>query len=202
MLGVSLLAFSGMVIFGSITSVDGARFINNTRSFRAPAAYINSVPVWQIKPVAPIPPQDLMCPMNVKRCPDGSYKPRTGARCEFASCGGQTSAVITAPSIYSLNPSTGPKGTLVTMYGNGFTPTGNRIKFGNLGSEQNPRYNINSSDGTTLTFTVPYSSYSSCLDFTPRCLIAQIVTRPGNYQVSVLNANGNSNAVTFSVVAK
>lgn len=103
------------------------------------------------------------------------------------------------PVINSLSPSAGPKGTNVTIGGSGFTLTGNKIKFGNLGSENNPQYAVYSYSGTTLTFTVPYSNYVACWDSYPRCMVPAKTTQPGSYQVSVINANGQSNAMTFTV---
>src|SRR3989344_7928325 len=103
------------------------------------------------------------------------------------------------PIIDSLSPSAGPKGTSITIIGSGFTLTGNKIKFGNLGSENNPQYSLYSYSGTTLTFTVPYSNYLACWYSFPRCMVPAKITQPGSYQVSVINANGQSNAVTFTV---
>ncbi len=38
-------------------------------------------------PPPPPPTADMvMCPADVKTCPDGSYVSRTGPRCEFAAC--------------------------------------------------------------------------------------------------------------------
>lgn len=42
-------------------------------------------------PEAPPPPalqeeDRLVCPADVKECPDGSFVSRTGPRCEFAAC--------------------------------------------------------------------------------------------------------------------
>lgn len=42
-------------------------------------------------PEAPPPPalreeDRLVCPADVKACPDGSFVSRTGPRCEFAAC--------------------------------------------------------------------------------------------------------------------
>lgn len=83
---------------------------------------------------------------------------------------------FTKLAITSLRPISGPVGTSVTITGSGFTTngTGNRIKFGNLGSEENPSYNLNSADGKTLVFTVPSSNYFACWFFkgeVPPCTI-------------------------------
>jgi hypothetical protein len=101
--------------------------------------------------------------------------------------------------IQYLQPNSGVIGSNVTIVGSGFTPTGNRVKFGNLGSENNPSYSVNSSNGTTITFAVPSGNYLPCWYSTPRCLVAMYLTQPGDYVVSVINANGTSNEVVFTV---
>jgi rhodanese-related sulfurtransferase len=37
-------------------------------------------------PAAPTPEEPVMCTMEAKACPDGSYVSRTGLHCEFAAC--------------------------------------------------------------------------------------------------------------------
>ena len=101
--------------------------------------------------------------------------------------------------ITSLQPKSGPIGAIVTIRGKGFTATGNKVKFGNLGSEDNPAYNLTSPDGRTIAFTVPAGNYLSCWFTVPTCSAPAIRTQPGNYGVSVINANGTSNEVPFTV---
>jgi peptidoglycan hydrolase-like protein with peptidoglycan-binding domain len=108
-------------------------------------------------------------------------------------------AVTTAPTISSLNPSYGPAGTTVTMTGSGFTATGNKIKFGDLGVEASPNYSVNSTDGRTITFMVPTTNYMRCWDAIPRCLAPMMAITAGTFMVSVTNANGTSNALPFTV---
>ncbi|MBU6414830.1 peptidoglycan-binding protein [Patescibacteria group bacterium] len=110
------------------------------------------------------------------------------------------SSTIVAPTISSLQPTSGSVHTPVIITGSGFTATGNKVKFGNLGSENDPAFSLNSSDGKTLVFTVPSSNYLSCWSATPRCLAPAMMTQPGLYAVSVMNANGMSNAAQFSVI--
>ena len=105
------------------------------------------------------------------------------------------------PSITVLSPSSGVIGTQVTITGTGFTATGNKLSFGALGVENSPNYNNLSSNGTTITFTVPYSNYFACWDLTPACMIAATMISPGTYPVSITNANGTSNAVNFTVTS-
>jgi len=105
-------------------------------------------------------------------------------------------------AVTSLRPTSGPVGTNVTITGSGFTATGNKIKFGNLGSQDNPSYSLNSFDGRTLTFTVPLSDYYACWfskSEVPPCTVPATSTQPGAYGVSVINANGTSNEILFTV---
>lgn len=110
-----------------------------------------------------------------------------------------TVVVTSAPSISSMTPSSGPTGTVVTITGSGFTPTGNKIKFGNLGVEDSPEYSLTSQNGTSLTFTVPTGNYMSCWSSIPSCGAPGYATQPGDYSVSVSNSNGTSNQRTFTV---
>lgn len=111
-----------------------------------------------------------------------------------------TSGITQSPAISALSPVSAAVGTQVTITGSGFTSTGNKIKFGDLNTELNPSYSLNSTNnGTTLTFTVPTSRYYACSAGNPPCLVAQYLTPPGVYPVSVTNANGTSNTVNFTV---
>lgn len=114
-----------------------------------------------------------------------------------ATCSGSTSA--SPVSISSINPNSGILGSTVTLSGTGFTATGNKIQFGSLGSENNPQYSVSSTDGKTLTFIVPGSNYYSCWSSQPACQIPISLTQPGTYSVTVINANGTSNSIPFSV---
>ena len=100
-----------------------------------------------------------------------------------------------------LSPYSGPVGTQITIKGSGFTSTGNKIKFGDLGSENNSSYSLNSFDGKTLVFNVPSSNYMSCWYSNPACMTAAYLTQPGTYEVSVTNANGTSNVLNFAVTS-
>ncbi|MBU6214283.1 peptidoglycan-binding protein [Patescibacteria group bacterium] len=113
---------------------------------------------------------------------------------------GSVAPSSTAPVISSISPALGAVGTMVTLSGSGFTATGNKIKFGNLGIESNPAYNLNSADGKTLSFTIPSSNYVPCWNTFPRCMTTLgVMIASGTYPVSVINANGTSNSVTFTL---
>lgn len=100
------------------------------------------------------------------------------------------------PTISSLLPTTGPAGTQVVITGVNFTTTDNTIKMGNyqVGS-------VNSTDGKTLSFTVP-QSFSNC-NYTAAygyCTNVYIPVNAGDYQVTVTNSKGTSNSQTFSII--
>jgi len=82
------------------------------------------------------------------------------------------------PVITSLLPSKGPVGTVVTINGSTFTATGNSVNFAGMIAAAN----ISSADGKTLVFGVPGGT---------SCQIGETCA------VSVTNANGTSNEVSF-----
>jgi hypothetical protein len=91
------------------------------------------------------------------------------------------------PSIAYLSPTSGGVGTTVVVYGSGFSASGNSVHFG-----PGVIANLLSSDGRTLSFTVP--SYLSGYGSQPVTL--------STYQVSVVNAYGvQSNQVPFTVTS-
>jgi hypothetical protein len=103
------------------------------------------------------------------------------------------------PSVAALSPTSGSVGTDVAVTGEGFTSSTNTIRFG-----AGYINGLNSSDGVTLRFTVPQgqnlcpptnglpSAVGPCPGAYPR-------VTPGSYTISVMNANGASNDLTFTV---
>lgn len=137
----------------------------------------------------------VACTMEAKLCPDGSYVGRSGPQCAFAECPPvvATTTPHTVVSIGSLAPRSGVVGTSVTIRGSGFT-SDNTILFGS-----GVVIHVPSKNGTSLTFEVPNGLTPACFYSTPRCLVATRMTTPGDYAVSVRNAHGTSNAITFTV---
>ncbi|MDO8514148.1 MAG: peptidoglycan-binding protein [bacterium] len=91
------------------------------------------------------------------------------------------------PSLTYLNPNSGAVGATVTVYGSGFSTTGNTVRFGN-----GIITNIGSGDGHTMTFTVP----SQLVGYG-----TQVMTL-GTYNVSVSNSQGyTSNSLPFTVTS-
>ncbi len=127
----------------------------------------------------------------------GYVGPRT--RAKLNALYGCTITTQPTIKINYLQPNSGVVGGSVTIMGNGFTPTGNKIKFGSLGIENNPSYSLNSSDGNTIIFTVPSSNYLAC--WANGCMAPAYLTQPGNYMVSVINSNGTSNEISFAVIS-
>jgi hypothetical protein len=94
------------------------------------------------------------------------------------------------PFIAQMIPTSGPVGTGVTLSGSGFTLRGNTLWFGPGSIED-----LGSPDERTLPFTVPdgYNlPYAGA--FPP--------VQPGPHEVRVVNANGTSNSVVFTVTGR
>ncbi len=108
----------------------------------------------------------------------GSYNPYTTTYCP---------PNVNTPYINYLNPTSGAVGSAVTVYGSGFSPTGNTVHFGG-----GVITGVNSSDGRTLTFVVPSQLVGPSATF----------VTVGTYNVSVSNFSGyTSNSVSFSVTS-
>lgn len=100
-----------------------------------------------------------------------------------------------APTISQLSPSSGPTSTQVTITGTGFTATNNIVYFDRASIS-----NLNSSNGTSLTFTVPSGAPGGCGPTPTSPCWSPTVFQPGVfYKVYVSNANGNSNSANFFV---
>lgn len=93
-----------------------------------------------------------------------------------------------SPTATSIAPSSGPYGTVVTVYGSGFTRYNNSINYAGRTSIVN---GVESANGTSLQFTIPATPCSSGM------MCAQVVMQPGTYSVSVTNQNGVSNSINF-----
>ena len=106
----------------------------------------------------------------------------------YSNCGTTVSTNnITAPTESYLSPISGGTGTAVTVFGSGFTSTGNAVHFGT-----GVISNLISTDGQTLSFTVP----------TQLVGFGNQNTGLGIYNVSVTNGNGyTTNTVPFTVTS-
>jgi hypothetical protein len=120
----------------------------------------------------------------------------------------------TIPAITAIQPDTGVIGTKVVITGTGFTARDNNVAF-RLEPEDSPERfkvgyinNIVSRDGKTIEFTVP-EVLGVCAFPLPEnkggptvgCPTIALVFKPGTYTypVFVINQNGTSNSVNFTV---
>jgi hypothetical protein len=121
---------------------------------------------------------------------------------------GTTGTTDSRPKIVSLTPMSGKVGDVITIKGMNFDSTSNIITFGPSagrhhvdGSPDNQISAISSSDGMTLTFLVPASGPSGqlCTQSDQCVAISAVHTVPGSYAVSIVNKNGLSNTMMFTV---
>src|SRR3989344_6058790 len=102
------------------------------------------------------------------------------------------------PTIANIMPRTGPVGTTITITGSGFTPTKNSLHFGSGMAYIN---DLGSHEGQTLRLILP-ETFDVCDPNGENCVGFINIVSVGTYQISIINANGSSNTVTFSVTAQ
>lgn len=112
------------------------------------------------------------------------------------------------PRITSITPASGKPATVAQIKGVNFDSKANVITFGpskglhrSDGTADNQVANIASSDGSTLSFSVPTALESGNLcDQSNTCaLYGPTSIKPGTYMVTVVNKNGLSNEFSFVV---
>ncbi|NJD54399.1 MAG: hypothetical protein FIB07_16240 [Candidatus Methanoperedens sp.] len=124
------------------------------------------------------------------------------------------SNATTTPAITAIQPHTGTIGTKVVITGTGFTARDNNIAF-RLAPEDAPAAgykvgyinNLVSRDGRTIEFVIP-ELLGACAFPLPQttpvtvCPAIGILFKPGTqtYPVFVVNQNGTSNSVNFTVL--
>lgn len=112
------------------------------------------------------------------------YSYGTNCGCAYGGYGCSNSGT---PTVTFLSPNSGTAGTSVSVFGSGFSSTGNSVHFGN-----GIITNINSTDGHGVSFTVP----SQITGYGSQPLVV------GTYNVSVTNASGiTSNTLPFIVTS-
>ncbi|MBU1043639.1 MAG: hypothetical protein KJ915_04485 [Candidatus Omnitrophica bacterium] len=113
-----------------------------------------------------------------------------------------------SPFISSISTSSGRVGNQVTIYGRGFNNNvcntysclnNNNFSSSTINFGMSIIPSTYSTDGTSLTFTIPSYTNSACLYSTPACVIPQYQIIPGTYPIFITNTNGISNTVNFSV---
>ena len=96
------------------------------------------------------------------------------------------------PQAIAIIPASGPAGPSypiqATIRGTNFAPAGNTVRFGPVTLPDLP----SSDGGTMITFSVPKQVES-------RGEVPPMVIPPGDYLVTVTNAHGLSNALTFTL---
>jgi hypothetical protein len=100
------------------------------------------------------------------------------------------------PAVARIQPSPAAVGDEITITGSGFTPTDNALKIG-----AGYVYKLASSDSTSIRLTLP-PYLGVCAPGQEICVALALAMAPGDYKVSVLNANGTSNDVSFQVITK
>ena len=189
-------------------SIDGSEYSGRTSVFGESTA--SAVTGFQEKYR-----EEVLTPIGLKYGTGYVGKATRAKLNQLYGCGGGT---MIAPQINSMYPQSGPVGTQITLAGTGFTPN----KLGGCEGVTYPHACDPSSIGTntvyfgpatilpwgwdiplfggkTLMFPVP-DGYSPCPNSNPACgAFAQL--QPGIYTVSVSNANGTSNEVSFTVTS-
>jgi hypothetical protein len=114
-----------------------------------------------------------------------------------------------AAKLYSVSPTSGPTGTVVSIRGFGFSKTNTILLSGNVAAREVP---ITSSVAIacttdpschgginqTITFTVPDSIAPYCPPGSMCPMYMRVVT-PGEYTISVRNDAGESNTLPFTI---
>ena len=99
------------------------------------------------------------------------------------------------PHLDSLTPTMGPIGTQVTVHGTGFTAEDNLVLFDGFGAIPH----VASSNGTTITFTVPESLDPYCRFINPPCGHPSVHVARKRYQITVQNSQGITGTLSFTV---
>lgn len=115
-----------------------------------------------------------------------------------------SSVGLATPVIIGVNPTSVAVQQPVSLTGSGFTVNSlNHIIFKLNGATYLMNtLGINSNDGTTLSFIMPANLLQTCpVTNTPvNCNSVNVPTPVGNYQVSVINANGASNSINLDII--
>lgn len=100
------------------------------------------------------------------------------------------------PFISAIKPSFGAIGREVTIEGKGFTSTGNSIKFRN-----GYLNNLKSDNRRIIRFVIP-QTLSACPPTSEVCIQVALSLSSGEYDLSVINENGVSNSVRFTIAER
>ncbi len=128
---------------------------------------------------------------------DGSSLAVNNATTPAAAVMGDGTTQNHTPTITSVSPTSGLLESQATLTGTNFTSTNNDVYFGGH------KISINSSSANSIVFRVPTALAPICSS-TPGTMCPnnlQAVT-PGVYPVKIVNANGTSNEVNYTVTAR
>lgn len=121
---------------------------------------------------------------------------------------GTTGTTDIRPKITSISPAQGKVGDIAQITGVNFDATTNVITFGPSkglhkpdGTPDNQVASIGAANGTVLSFKVPTAIESGMLcDQSNKCATyGPSATKPGVYEVTVVNKNGLSNTYSYTV---
>lgn len=107
------------------------------------------------------------------------------------------SPASSTPVLNSISPISGPVGTTIVLRGNGFL-SDNKVLFSGNVAAPDAQLTYFNTDGQSLTITVPSGIGPDC-KANEACPMYERLVTPGIYTVTVENANGTSNALSFSV---
>ena len=127
---------------------------------------------------------------------DGIVGVQTRAHIFAVGCSDKT------PKLGTITPLTGPTGTVVTITGYNFTPTGNIVHFSIGGISNISSAVIPSTAGgpalQQLSFTVPSSIGPYCKPDQACAMYLQLLNA-GTYPIYIENANGISDGASFTI---
>lgn len=139
----------------------------------------------------------------------GLVGPMTRAAIARLNCSPAQPPVSTSPSLYFLSPTSGVAGNTLSITGFGLTGD-NTVLFDGLVAARNVPITSTiavacTTDPScrggirqTLTFSVPTSLSPNCPTGSMCPMFVRLLT-PGNYSVTIMNSNGTSNALSFTV---
>jgi hypothetical protein len=144
----------------------------------------------------------------------GYVGPLTRALIQNISCGTNpvpTPTPTSSVSLYNESPTSGAVGTTVSITGFGFTSSNTILMDGSVAASNVPisssiaiacttNPSCHGGINQTLTFTIPNSLAPYCAPGTACPMYMRLLT-PGQYNITVLNQNGTSNALSFTVTS-
>ncbi len=143
--------------------------------------------------------------------PIGIVGPLTRAAIQQVSCGTNPPPQTSSISLYSLSPSAGPVGATVSVTGFGFTSDNTILMDGSIAARGVPltssiaiacttNPSCHGGINQTIQFSVPQYLSPNCPAGSMCPMYMRQVT-PGQYRITVQNANGTSNALVLTVTS-